>query len=223
MPGKQKQPRVTRKEKKAQIASLVQAANTSEDVMSEFENLTQYHFANTDLKIEYKTSKMLTQEEMDNIFALLKHNMQDLYEKSAWGWDETTKKEELFDENAKYLMAKNNDEKIIGFTHFRYDVEANHPVLYCYELHIEEEFQRKGLGKYLMNLLLLIAFKFKLVKVMLTVFTHNTPALDFFMKCLGFRRDETCPYEEEDKCYVILSKCIDKSLINDIKIKVHNK
>jgi len=112
-------------------------------------------------------------------------------------------------------------EKIIAFTHFRFEVEVNHPILYCYELQISEEIQRKGLGKYLMNILLLLAYKFKLVKILLTVFTNNIPALDFYMKSLGFRRDETCPYEEERKCYIILSKCLDKNLISDIKSKMH--
>lgn len=221
MPGKQKKPRVTRREKKAQVASLVQAANIAKDIMNEMKDLTEYHSEGLDLKIEYQSSDMVKQEDMDQMFNLFKVNMQDYYEKSSWGWDENKKKEELTDENAKFLIARNSDGKILGFSHFRFEVEINHPVLYCYELQVAEEIHKKGVGKYLMRILFLIAFKFKLIKVMVTVFTHNKPALDFYKKSLGFRRDETCPYEEEDKCYEILCQCIDKSLICDIKNKLH--
>jgi len=224
MPGRQqKKPRVTRREKKALVASLVQAANVAEDIMNELKDLTVYRSESVDLKIEYQPSDKIDPEDMNQIFSLLKTNMEDLYEKSAWGWDETKKLNELTDEAARFLIAKNSDGKILGFTHFRFDVEVNQPILYCYELQVAEEIQRKGLGKYLMNILLLIAFKFRLVKIMLTVFTHNTQALDFYIKSLEFRRDETCPYEEEDKCYVILSKCLDKALINNIKSKLQIK
>lgn len=221
MPGKQKKPRVTRREKKAQIASLVQAANVAKDIISDMKNLTEYHHEGLDLKIEYQPSDNINPEDMDQIFTLLKVNMESLYEKSAWGWDEMKKKSELTHEDARFLIAKNNEGKILGFSHFRFEVEINYPILYCYELQVADEIQKKGLGKYLMNMLLLIAFKYKLVKVMVTVFTHNAPALDFYLKSLSFRRDETCPYEEEDKCYVILSKCLEKSLISDIKSKLH--
>lgn len=222
MPGKQRsKPRLTRREKKAQISSLIQIANASEDVLIKLKEWTNYSTDNLNLKIEYKSSKKLEHEEMDQIFILLKNNMQILYENSDWGWNETEKKTELADESAKYLLAKNSDGRILGFTHFRFDVENNQPILYCYELQIAEEIQRKGLGKYLMNVLFLVGFQFKLVKVMLTVFTHNTAGLDFYMKSLAFRRDETCPYEEEGKCYVILCKFIDQCEINNIKNKMH--
>lgn len=220
MPGKQKKPRVTRREKKAQVASLVQAANIAKDIMNEMKDLTEYHSEGLNLKIEYQPSDMVKQEDMDQMFNLLKTNMEDYYDKSSWGWDDNKKKEELTDENAKFLIARNSEGKILGFSHFRFEVEINHPVLYCYELQVAEEIHKKGVGKYLMSILFLIAFKFKLIKVMVTVFTHNKPAVDFYMKSLGFRRDETCPYEEEDKCYMILSQCIDKSLISGIKQKL---
>lgn len=224
MPGKQqKKPRVTRRGKKAHVASLVETANAAKDITDELKGLCDYQNDSVDLKIEYQSSSSIHEDDMDQIFNLLKVNMYEFYDKSSWGWDDTKKKQEITNESAKFLLVRNKDGKIVGFTHFRFEIEINHPILYCYELHIASEVQKKGVGKYLMNLLLLIAFKFKLVKIMVTVFTHNEPALDFYMKSLGFRRDETCPYEEEDKCYVILSKCLDKSLISDVKSKLNIK
>lgn len=222
MPGKQRsKPRVTRREKKAQVSSLVQTANTAEDVLCQLQEWTRFKKDGLDLKIEYKTSKNLTPEEMDQTFNLLKKNMENLYVNSDWGWNETEKKKELVEENARFLLAKNCDGNIMAFTHFRFDVEVNQPILYCYELQVAEEIQRKGLGKFLMNVLFVISFQFKLTKVMLTLFTHNTVGIDFYTKSLAFRRDETCPYEEEEKCYVILCKFIDKSDIDSIQNKMN--
>ena len=93
----------------------------------------------------------------------------------------------------------------MAFTSFRFDFEEKIEVLYCYEIHAEEAARSKGLGKLLMQVLLLIAGRNKMQKVMLTVFkgsstgaslcmvaysiliTENTSAVRFFtetMKCV---------------------------------------
>lgn len=48
---------------------------------------------------------------------------------------------------------------IVGFVHYRFTVEEEIPVLYVYELQLEPHVQRKGLGKFLMQLIELIAHK----------------------------------------------------------------
>jgi len=53
-----------------------------------------------------------------------------------------------------------------------------------YELQLEPECRRKGLGRFLLQVLELMAFKANLSKVVLTVFTHNPAAVSFF-KNLG--------------------------------------
>ena len=58
----------------------------------------------------------------------------------------------------------------MAFTSFRFDFEEKIEVLYCYEIHAEEAVRSKGLGKLLMQVLLLIAGRAKMQKVMLTVF-----------------------------------------------------
>ena len=57
----------------------------------------------------------------------------------------------------------------LGFVHFRFTVQgevidamSGETQVYVYDIHIEEEFQRKGLGKHLLIILELIARKEKM-------------------------------------------------------------
>ena len=60
--------------------------------------------------------------------------MKALYEKSNWGWSEKNKRSEMMEEAAWYLLAKNEEGKICGFSHFRYDMDCDDEVLYVYEV-----------------------------------------------------------------------------------------
>jgi GNAT superfamily N-acetyltransferase len=48
---------------------------------------------------------------------------------------------------------------LVGFVHYRFVLEEDVPVLYVYELQLESRVQGKGLGKFLMELIELIAQK----------------------------------------------------------------
>ena len=58
--------------------------------------------------------------------------------------------------SASYLKHK---EPMVGFLHYRFVMEEEVPVLYVYELQLEPCVQGKGLGKFLMQLIELIAQK----------------------------------------------------------------
>ena len=49
--------------------------------------------------------------------------------------------------------------RLLGFVHYRFVVEEDVHVLYVYELQLESSAQGKGLGKFLMQLIELIACK----------------------------------------------------------------
>ncbi len=60
-----------------------------------------------------------------------------------------------FIHHCRYLVAtREEDGKMMGFAHFRYDMDFDDEVLYVYEIQLEEEFQRKGLGRFMMQVLL---------------------------------------------------------------------
>lgn len=113
------------------------------------------------------------------IFNLTKRNMQEKYMQSNWTWKDSQKLEELTDEAAWYLIAKTPEGQKLGFSHFRFDMDYGDEVLYCYELQLETSVQRKGLGKFMMQVLELIGFTNNMKKVVLTVLKLN-PTSDFF-------------------------------------------
>ncbi len=82
---------------------------------------------------------------------------------------------------------------------------------FSYEIQLTEGVRRKGLGKFLMQILSLIAHKTQMRKVMLTVFKENTSAFGFFKNVLNYEADETSPslydpMNEEEYDYEIMSK-----------------
>uniref|UniRef100_A0A674HEW0 N-alpha-acetyltransferase 40 n=1 Tax=Taeniopygia guttata TaxID=59729 RepID=A0A674HEW0_TAEGU len=109
------------------------------------------------------------------------------YEQSEWGWKEREKREELRDERAWYLLAREPGHGPVAFSHFRFDVECGDEVLYCYEVQLESRVRRRGLGKFLLQILQLVANSTQMKKVMLTVFKHNHGALQFFREALHDR------------------------------------
>ena len=52
------------------------------------------------------------------------------YEKCDWGWNGKMKKEEMTDDEARYLIARSSDGTRLGFSHFRFDMDFDDEVLY---------------------------------------------------------------------------------------------
>ena len=52
------------------------------------------------------------------------------YENSDWGWNDKQKKEEMSEEKAWYLLAKDESQKPIAMCHFRFDMDFDDEVLY---------------------------------------------------------------------------------------------
>lgn len=132
------------------------------------------------------------------------------YEQSEWGWKDREKREEMTDDRAWYLIAWENSSIPVAFSHFRFDVECGDEVLYCYEVQLESKVRRKGLGKFLIQILQLMANSTQMKKVMLTVFKHNHGAYQFFREALQFEIDDSSPSMSgccgEDCSYEILSR-----------------
>ncbi|XP_054759077.1 N-alpha-acetyltransferase 40-like [Lytechinus pictus] len=212
--AKGKEKKMKRKEEQARIAAamvVVDAAKKLEDPMQDLAPFKKYK--DLDLTIECKKVTELEKDVTDWVLSLVKTNMQSLYEDSDWGWKEREKKEELLDEQAQYLIARTADDQLVGFCHFRFDLDFEDEVIYCYEIQLTPEVRRKGLGKFLMQILELLAFRTKMKKVMVTVFKNNIVATNFFKKVLNYEIDETSPsiydpMNPEEYCYEIMSKTI---------------
>lgn len=84
---------------------------------------------------------------------------------SEWAVEEKVKRREMVASEACYIfvywnaneMMDNAFTPLLGFLHFRFTLEEEIPVLYLYELQLDTSVQGKGLGKFLMQLVDLIA------------------------------------------------------------------
>ncbi|GMH40092.1 hypothetical protein BSKO_07996 [Bryopsis sp. KO-2023] len=137
---------------------------------------------------------------------LCKRNMLQHYE-PVWGWSDAKKRKQLEHPDSRFIIGLTEDKKPAAYVQFRYEDE-NCPVLYIYELQLEPECQRKGLGRFLMQLCELMARSCGMEAMMLTVLLSNHAAVEMYKK-MGYVMDETspgvvCPLEEYG--YEILRK-----------------
>jgi GNAT superfamily N-acetyltransferase len=100
-----------------------------------------------------------TEELATFVFDLTKANMQSLYEAAPdWGWKDSKKRGELFDEESRFLIARDRTTGApVAAAVFRFLMEDDVDVLYVYELQLTAAVQRKGLGKHLMLLMEMMA------------------------------------------------------------------
>ncbi|CAJ0588114.1 unnamed protein product [Cylicocyclus nassatus] len=185
---------------KRNVKKAVKMANPIEKLQSQF--ASQYFFREL-ISFESYWATHLNKEQEAWVFDLFKENMYQLYAMSQWGWDPESKKAELGATTARFIIAKNEKGEKIGYTHYRFDMDHNCPVLYCYEIQVVQKYQKKGVGTLLMQTLETLAEKTGMDKVMATVFAFNEKSLGFFHK-LGYETDVTCPDENQGRDYLIL-------------------
>ena len=121
-------------------------------------------------------SSCLSKNERQTIFTIFEKNMKQLYVKNA-AWHEAEKKKELFHPDSRFLCVyasprsqdttmqqsapsssmntfekDQGNEEIIAFVMFRFEWddedEPEHPVVFCYEIQICENYRGRSLGKH---------------------------------------------------------------------------
>ena len=218
-----------RKEKKAmrleaekvmkERVAVVKAANQVADPLAALPSFKRFNKNGLDVNMETTRVTDLDDYTKEWLMDLLKANMKESYEKSKLGWNEKNMAEEMYDDPAWYLVARENSESAapVAFAHFRYELDHDDEVLYIYEIQLEESARRKGLGKFMMMVLELLSHKANMRKIMLTCFTHNPLALKFFRGSMKYERDmkpnEDDVFEEAD--YEILSKINKKKIARE--------
>ncbi|KAL0951097.1 hypothetical protein HGRIS_007834 [Hohenbuehelia grisea] len=166
----------------------------------------------TRYRLDVKLSKELLPHTRDAIWNILVTNMRDLrvYKASSLKWKPAAKKKEIFNRLSRFVLVFSEEEdaeRLVAYTIFRFEHEDDFDILYCYELQVLQEAQRRGLGKVLMEQLVSVSKTWKIGKINLTVFLSNPGALKFY-KTFGFVLDETSPGyggEENEDDYEILA------------------
>merc|ERR1712018_854356 len=184
--------RLEMEKKMNERVAMVKKANEVTDPLAELPSFKRFNKNGLDLKMETTRVTDLDEHSKTWLFDLLRANMKEMYEKSEWGWNEKNKAEEMFDDHAWYLVARENNESAapVAFAHFRYDMDYDDEVL---------------------------SHKADMRKIMLTCFKHNPLAHKFFKGAMKYERDET-NYEDdvyEQADYEILSKFNKKKLARE--------
>jgi len=181
------------------------------------------------------------------IQALLKVNMEETYGPEEWPAEEKSKRREMVSPDACYifvkqacsssgaasseatskdLLWKSEGDPVVAFVQYRFVVEYEVPALYVYEIQVEQVVQGKGLGKFLMQFLELIARKNAMKAVLLTVQKRNVRALAFYTGKLRYTIAAISPSRWQNtlvganKTYEILCKTFDadaKSILEEHK------
>jgi len=183
--------------------AYVKKANAQEDPLEALPSFKAFKKNDLNLILEAKKVKNLDLETKEWMFSLLKDNMRDIYAKSDTGWKEESKRKELFAPAAWHLIARDeSSNKPVAFSHYRFDMDRDDDVLYCYDIQLEESVRRKGLGRFMLKVLELMMIKSNLLKMMVTVFKHNEGAVKLFKEVLKYEIDprspKDSPYEQFD-------------------------
>ncbi|OIW28106.1 acyl-CoA N-acyltransferase [Coniochaeta ligniaria NRRL 30616] len=162
----------------------------------------------------------LSDEDLKACFDLIAETSKGDYEASRGGWHPKKKLTEMRSPDLRYILVKDENGCLAGFTSLMPTWEEGQPVVYCYEIHLKPHLQRTGLGRLLMGFLCTVAKNIPPVdKVMLTCFLSNERGLDFYGK-LGFQKDEISPVPRKLRFgktftpdYAILSKPISRPML----------
>jgi len=204
-------------------SKLVKAANDTQDPLEQLPSFKKYDKKGVNVEFSTEKATDLDQETKDWLKDLTERNMKEYYEKSEWGWRPESKAEEMFGKKGSwYLLARDMDNQgqLVAFSHFRFEMDYDSEVLYVYELQVENSTWRKGLGKFMMQVLEVAGFKADMRKIMVTLFKHNPGAQKLFRDGLRYEKDDTSPKEEGKYDYEILSKFNKRKLAREEKEQI---
>ncbi|OHT09011.1 N-alpha-acetyltransferase 40 [Tritrichomonas foetus] len=192
------------------LQQCVQDAQNCEDYLQEHTHFHIFHRRGVDAII--RSFQRIPNEYADWAFDLTSRNMKQTLSKT-WGWSDAGKHQELFEEDARFLIAVCND-KPIGFVHFRFEQQNGEFVLFIYDIQIEPDFQGRGLGMFLADACWFIALKKKASCLLTLVFKANEDGMGFF-KSIGYlphamSPEQIYPDKESQYQHMILYKSIKK-------------
>ena len=139
------------------------------------------------------------------IFETIKLNVSHFYDSSC-PWLDQDKQEEILHPDMWNIIVA-GEECNLGFVNFRFDMDEGYDVVYLYEVQVDPEAQRKGIGSLLVRIAESVAKENSITKVVLTSHRNNLSSQRFFREKLGYTDDESSPTTEPVN-YDILSKYI---------------
>ena len=99
------------------LCALDQFCRRAQNSDNVLENLKPFSkFSKNDLKLDitYRKAESFDETTSEEIFSVFEQNMRDMYEKSAVGWIKREKWDELFDNDARYVLARDDANMLHG-------------------------------------------------------------------------------------------------------------
>ena len=172
--------------------------------------------------LRFFTSSTIPPSDLHTCLSLITHTSSADYRASSIGWSPARKRAEMQLQDMKYLLWCNLKRpssppytyKVEGFLSFMLTHEDDIPVIYVYEIHVEEKLRGRGVGGMLMAVMEGVGRRAGVEKAMLTVFTRNKAARGWY-EGLGWGVDGCSPGmkrlrggRRKEPEYVILSKAL---------------
>jgi GNAT superfamily N-acetyltransferase len=121
-------------------------------------------------------------EARDWMVNLQERNMHEFWD-TSFKWSVDEKKRELFDIGSRFLIATVS-ESPVGFVHFRFEQQSGEFVLFIMSVQIEPQFQRKRLGRFLVQATELVGLGLKVNSLMTFVLKANKRGMGFFQSLM---------------------------------------
>ena len=83
----------------------------------------------------------MSDEDLEACYNLVDETSGADYRNSSLGWHPSVKKKEMRSPDLRYILVKDEEGSIKGFTSFMPTFENHEPVVYCYEIHLKPELQ----------------------------------------------------------------------------------
>ncbi|KAF9056235.1 acyl-CoA N-acyltransferase [Panaeolus papilionaceus] len=175
------------------FSKVVRFANkaSAQDIQSHL--TSEYKVSDWSVTLQVQHSTTLDETQRTSVWAIFETNMYNLYVNSSFGWDPLAKRRELFDPLSRFILIySESNAKLVAFVMFRFEMEEEENIIYCYDIQVDSSLQGSGLGNKLLEELSTLCKVYNMRKVMLTVLHANTRALAFYQK-IGFVIDSTSP------------------------------
>jgi hypothetical protein len=91
--------------------------------------------------VELKAAGNLGQDDLKACFDLIAETSRRDYEASTGGWHPKKKMVEMQSPDLRYILVRNDEGTIAGFTSLMPTFEEGDPVVYCYEIHLKAHLQ----------------------------------------------------------------------------------
>jgi len=203
-------------EKKNALVANVKLANSVEDPLANLPKpFSVYNKNGLDLTLETVRAPDVDEKDLAWAFDTTKTTMKPLFDEAYknnpmmdpdFTWKEQEKNTKMREELAWYLIARTSEGTAVAFSHFRFDINNDDEVLFCHELQVEQAFRRKGLGRFMVNVLAMLMIKADMLKMMCTIFKKEKPMVEFFRNALKFEMDRTSYADTVPEQFLILSK-----------------